>query len=219
MTNENTEDTLTAGQAIALIREILEDPGFPSTTFWNIVTKGDIKPLEQEEGENEGSRRYARADVVRVAMERKELSSLLSVNDVVRRGARRGISIKEKELDRMVESGRLVVVKRLGRHRYFTYENVDAVLDSLADINELRKQVEGLMESTDAVEWINERLAEMGSDNRLKLDTFYHWTDDRRGMLKPDHRIPCGEKNRAWRFYFSEDTLKNAPIFKEPIKA
>jgi hypothetical protein len=205
------EETLTAGQAIALFREIIEDPEMGEGVFYNLTTKGIIVPVEQG--------RYARADIVRIANERKELASLMSTNQVVDAAASRGITLKFKEIDRMVDSGRLPVAKRLGRLRYFQPEDVDKVVVGLMDIAELRKQTEGLLETVDAVRWINTRLEEQGRTDRVKLDTFYHWvSDERRGfLLQPDYRLPCGQGKKAMtRYYFSEATLQKAPIFHVP---
>ena len=210
------EEALTAGQAIALFREIIEDPDMGEGVFYNMTTKEIIVAVEQEEGKE---RRYARADIVRIANERKELAFLLSANQVVDIAAVRGITLKFKEIDRMVESGRLPVAKRLGRLRYFRPEDVDDVIASLIDFNVLKEQTKDLLETVDAVRWINARLEEQGREDRVKLDTFYHWvSDERRGiLLQPDYRLPCGQGKKAMtRYYFSEKTLQKAPIFQVP---
>ncbi len=222
-------ESVSGGEAVAIFREVLGEPEMKEGVFYNLVSEGKIAPLPNEK---RGKQRYPRADVVRVAEERlrdqEELKSLLSLKQVAARIRSRGITVKDREIERMAESGRLPTWKRYGRYRYFRPEDIDRVIVQLIDIQALKEQTKDLFETMEAVNWINNRLEEMAreqeseeedgeeprSPRKIELSTIYKQVE--RGIIEPDMIIPAGEKNRAVRFYWSKQTLEKHPIFEIP---
>lgn len=204
------EEIIGSKEAIALFREILGDPSIKESLFYSLVTDKKIEPVCPMERHW----RYRRSDVERVAYERlqemQELSTLLSTKQAIERVEARGIALRNREIERMAESGRLPTARRFGRQRFFRPKDVDQVIEQLIDIRALRASVEGLMETTEAVAWINRRLEEQGRTERVPLGTFYKQIE--RDIIIPDERTPFSNQNTGVRYYFSEQTLSNHPI-------
>jgi len=202
------EETVNAVHAIKIFREILDDPSMKESIFYNLVTDGKIVPISKGV--------YLRSDVERTARQRlhdmQELSTLLGKSQVLERMKECGITLKEREFDRMVETEQLPAARRFGRYRYFRPEDVEKVIIQLIDINARRASVQGLFETGEAVTWINHRLAEQGRTDRIALATFYKQIE--REIIEPDERILYSKQNSSFRYYFSKDTLSNHPIFK-----
>jgi hypothetical protein len=221
MAIEIAEESLSPREAIALFREILEDPSMKEGVFYNAVSSGYIDVAKS----NGRLKYYSRTSVIRAANERKETMSLMTGNQVIEKARKHGVTLKNRDIIRLIDSGQLVTTKKFGGIHYFDPTDVDSVIASLVDINALKKKVNGLKETVQAVRWINDRLEEMGRTDRLKLSTFYKQVGDSRGLLLangetfgPDVRIPAGSKNAAWRWYWSEETLKKHPIFEAPLE-
>lgn len=217
---EIAEEPLTTTQAIALFREVLGDPDFGEGAFYNMAASGYITPIKVER-KGRQVHLYRRADIVQLAEERKSLASLMSVGQVIARAAERGVSLKHKDVMRLAENRQLPTAKRFGRQYFFRSEDVDATIASLIDIRVLKERTKGLRETVPAVAWINARLESMGRSDRVELSTFYKQVDREiligsNEVFKPDVRIPAGSKNAAWRWYWSEETLKKHPIFEVP---
>lgn len=208
---QQREEIMRSKDAIVLFREILGDPDIKDSLFYSLVTDKKLSPVSSAERHW----RYRRSDVERVARERlqemQELDALLSMKQAIERVEARGITLRNRELERMAENGRLPTTKRFGRQRFFRPEDVDQVIAQLVDVRALRASVEGLMETTQALAWINQRLEEQGRKERVPLGTFYKQIE--RGIIVPDERTPFSNQNTGVRYYFSEQTLSNHPIF------
>lgn len=207
------EETVSAGEAIAIFRDILGDPDMKESIFHNLVTDGRIVPLP---GTQRGHWKYLRSDVESVARQRlhdmQELAQLLIKAQVVERMKERGITLKSREFDRMIETGQLPAARTFGRYRYFKPEDVDKVIVQLIDSRALQESVQGLLEPSGAVAWINRRLEEQERSYRLGLGTFYKQIE--REIIMPDRIVPYSKQNSSFRYYFSEETLSNHPVFK-----
>lgn len=205
------EEIIGAKEAIALFREILGDPSIKESLFYSLVTDKKIEPVFPMERRW----RYRRSDVERMAKDRlqemQELSLLLSTKQAIERIEARGIVLRNREFERKAESGVVPTARRFGRERYFRPEDVDQCIVQLIDVRALRASVQGLMETTQALAWINQRLEEQGREERVPLGTFYKQIE--RGIIAPDERTPFSNQNTGVRYYFSEQTLSNHPIF------
>lgn len=214
MAAEMQEEVIGGGRAVEIFREILDDPSMKDSTFQNLVTKGEIVPLP---GGKRGHQRYLRSDVERVARQRlhdkQELSLLLGRSQVIER-IRNRVPLKSREFDRLVETGQLPVARCFGQYRYFRPEDVDRVLMQLINFNTLRESVEGLMETSEAVAWINAQMAAQGRTERVGLGTFYKQIE--REIIVPDRTIPYSKQHSGIRYFFSEETLRRSPLFKVP---
>jgi hypothetical protein len=208
---QESDEFITSRQAVELFREILNDPTFKEGTFQNLVTLGEIKSINPEER----IRLYPRSDVIRLAEERKEMRSLLSPKQVAERAALRGITISDREIVRMVEDGRLPKHRKFRRRYFFRPEDADRAINLAVKKIKMAEQINGLRSPRQSVAWINARLEEQGREERIDLDRFYSWCRGERQVIEPDYKTPYGARGDIRRFYFSEDTLLKAPVFRE----
>ena len=210
------QESVTGGEAVAIFRDILGDPDLKENAFYNLVSDGKITAIPNKK--ERGKQRYPREVVVRLAEERlkdlEEIKDLLTLKQVEERIQARGIPLKIRELKGIADSGRLPTWRRYGYQRYYRPEDVDAVIASLLDIRVLREQTRNLMETMDAVRYINDCLEARGRTDRLELNAIYKHVE--REVIIPDMIIPAGARNKAVRFYWSKATLEKHPIFDVP---
>jgi hypothetical protein len=201
------EDTnsVTAKEGIEIFGEILGHP-ISNNTFYYLVSSGQIAAVNSDKR----SRRYARSDVERLALERKETDGLLDSNAAIERIRKAGVPVQYHEFRRIMQSGRIKPSSKKGREIYFKPEDIDALIPVLRADNEKRSKGTGLMKSREAVAWINRRLEQEHSEERIKLSTFYNWVD--REIIPYDFKVP-GKNGRFRNYTFSEESLLQAPVF------
>jgi len=204
---KTTEDTLTSRQAIDLCYEL----GFPvrEHTFYNAVTRGPLYPINPEEQ----SKLFARADVVAWVEEQKLTASLLTPKEVLARIHKQLPGYKySTQITRLIRGGRLKSAQGAGSNVFYDPKDVDALIPELIEEERQREAAANLMTSKEAWGWINKRLEGTGHPDVL-LDTFYNWVDN--GEIPIDVKVP-GKNGQFKSWRFSEESLKQAPIFKVP---
>lgn len=205
---EQTQEAVTVAVATEIFRDILGDPSLKSTVFQNLVTAGEIQSVGVTKRQ---FRLYPRAEVIRLAEERKALKKLVTSNQIVERAAKRGVTIKIREIQFWTEDGRLPVARKSGNTNYYQPQDADRAINAVIKRIKMAENVRGMRSPRDSVAWINALLEKQGRDDRIDLERFYTWCA--RELIIPDYKMPHGS-GQGRLFYFTEETLANAPIFR-----
>lgn len=212
-------------------KEAGEEASIKEGVFHYLAKSGKITIIGLD---SRGKKLYDRQSIIDAALERKReedykrgrVGNLLVIRDAiayidgkVKAELGESVEFSEYELHALVEAGEIEIKQEMIRgtlRRLYDREDLDMVIPKIIERKKLEAQVSNLMDSRQAVTWINNKLKDSGKetyDPDILLDLFYHWVGD--GKINKSLTVPGKSGSFFWRYYFSEEDLSKAPCLNE----